>query len=81
MSDGGFFGETALLQPEHKRITTSIALEVCEIFRLDRREFHRLVTPGSDFYNRLKQFAYKRIQDMTVIENYDQKEDETTKED
>lgn len=42
--DGGYFGEAAIIFPDRKRLETVIALEVCELVRLDRRDFKLLQT-------------------------------------
>lgn len=69
MHDGDYLGEIALIQHDRKRITTAIALEVCEVLRFDRRDFNRLVTPKSEFLSRLELVARKRMQDVEDIEN------------
>lgn len=54
---------------EHKRLTTVIALEVCELLRLDRRDFSRQVHPKSDFFERLEAVARRRKQIIEDIES------------
>lgn len=45
-----------------------IALEVCELLRLDRRDFSRQVPTKSQFYERLEAVAHRRAQIIEDIE-------------
>lgn len=65
--DGGYFGEAALIYPDRRRLETAIALEVCELLRLDRRDFKRMFTVTSTFYKRLEKVAKERYELITKL--------------
>ncbi|XP_031788771.1 potassium/sodium hyperpolarization-activated cyclic nucleotide-gated channel 1-like isoform X4 [Nasonia vitripennis] len=69
LRDGDYFGEIALVQQDHKRITTAIALEMCEVLRFDRRDFNRVITPKSDLHERLELVAHRRMQDVQDVQS------------
>ncbi|KAL7291280.1 hypothetical protein TKK_0014886 [Trichogramma kaykai] len=69
IQDGDYFGEVALLlSPDNKRSVTVVALEVCEVLRLDARDFNRLVLPKSELYERLRSVALDRIRAIQEAE-------------
>ncbi|XP_026671708.1 uncharacterized protein LOC108627609 [Ceratina calcarata] len=55
--DGGYFGEAALIYPDKRRLESVITLEVCELLRLNRRDFKRMFTHKCTFYERLERAA------------------------
>ncbi|XP_011497277.1 PREDICTED: potassium/sodium hyperpolarization-activated cyclic nucleotide-gated channel 1-like [Ceratosolen solmsi marchali] len=69
VNDGDFFGENAVVQHEHKRETTAIALEVCEVLRFDRRDFVRLVPPKCEMYKAIESLADALTQHIKNAEN------------
>ncbi|PBC27768.1 Potassium/sodium hyperpolarization-activated cyclic nucleotide-gated channel [Apis cerana cerana] len=69
--DGGYFGEAAIIFPDRKRLETVIALEVCELVRLDRRDFKRMFPTTSILYKRLENVAKERYQKINKLERID----------
>lgn len=65
--DGGYFGEAALIYLDRRRLESAIALEVCELLRLDRRDFKRMFTVTSTFYKRLEKVAKERYELITKL--------------
>ncbi|XP_017756796.1 PREDICTED: potassium/sodium hyperpolarization-activated cyclic nucleotide-gated channel 1-like [Eufriesea mexicana] len=65
--DGGYFGEAALIFPKRRRLETVIALEVCELLRLNRRDFKRMFSLTSTFYKRLEKVAKQRFDQINEL--------------
>ncbi|XP_017798497.1 PREDICTED: potassium/sodium hyperpolarization-activated cyclic nucleotide-gated channel 1-like [Habropoda laboriosa] len=65
--DGGYFGEAALIFPDRRRLETVIALEVCELLRLNRRDFKRMFSSTSTFYKRLEKVSKERYQHISNL--------------
>ncbi|XP_014489346.1 PREDICTED: potassium/sodium hyperpolarization-activated cyclic nucleotide-gated channel 2-like [Dinoponera quadriceps] len=68
LHDGDHFGETVLICPDRSRTESVIALEVCELLRLDRRDFKCLFPPKSEFYANMKQIAQERLQKIKKLD-------------
>ncbi|EFN84826.1 Potassium/sodium hyperpolarization-activated cyclic nucleotide-gated channel 2 [Harpegnathos saltator] len=67
MHDGDYFGETVLVYPDRSRAESVIALEVCELLRLNRRDFKYLFPPKSEFYANLKQVAQEHLENISKL--------------
>lgn len=78
MHDSDHFGETVLIYPDRSRTESAIALEVCELFRLDRRDFKYLFPPKSEFHINLKHIAQERLQKIEKLNEPGFNEGETT---
>lgn len=75
LHDGDYFGEASMVQADRRRAESVIALEVCELFRLHRRDFKRLFAKTSEFYNSLERTARVRLQKIKKLdEDTDQSE-------
>lgn len=61
LTDGDHFGEISLLVKGQKRTATVIAIETCEIYRLSRQDFDRVVQPHTNLYERMQRVAYERL--------------------
>lgn len=68
LEDGAHFGEIALVMPDEKRIASVVAVEVCELYRLERADFSRTIHPYPMLWERIKQIAMER-HEKTVIFN------------
>ncbi|XP_076656137.1 potassium/sodium hyperpolarization-activated cyclic nucleotide-gated channel 1-like [Halictus rubicundus] len=68
--DGGYFGESALIYPDRRRLESAMALEVCELLRLNRRDFKRMFPPSSKFYKRLEKSARERHERMLITSSH-----------
>ncbi|EZA61728.1 Potassium/sodium hyperpolarization-activated cyclic nucleotide-gated channel [Ooceraea biroi] len=66
--DGDHFGEIGLIYPDRRRTESVIALEVCELLRLHRRDFKSLFAARSEFYNSLEQIARERLEKMQKLD-------------
>ncbi|KYN30282.1 Potassium/sodium hyperpolarization-activated cyclic nucleotide-gated channel 2 [Trachymyrmex cornetzi] len=77
LHDGDHFGEAGLIYPNQPRGESVIALEVCELLRLHRRDFKRFFAVNSEFYNNLEHIVYERSKRIKKLE--EQNISETTK--
>lgn len=68
MDKGSHFGEVALLVQDHRRVATVVAIEVCEVYRLDRPDFRRCVAVHKDIFNKIEHIATKRMEKTILIE-------------
>lgn len=68
LHDGDHFGEAGLIYSNKRREESVIALEVCELLRLHRRDFKRLFTANSEFYNILEHIARERSKKIKTLE-------------
>ncbi|XP_076226436.1 potassium/sodium hyperpolarization-activated cyclic nucleotide-gated channel 2 [Nomia melanderi] len=68
LDDGAHFGEVALLVPDQRRVASVIAIEVCEVYRLDRKDFRKCIAVHSELFAKLEGIATERIQRAVDIE-------------
>ncbi|KAL6254947.1 hypothetical protein P5V15_014289 [Pogonomyrmex californicus] len=66
--DGDFFGERSLIYPHQHREESIIALEICELFRLYRRDFKRLLATNLEFCHTLEYIIQERSQRIRKLE-------------
>lgn len=69
LHDGDYFGEAGMVYSDRRRAESVIALEVCELFRLHRRDFKRLFAKNSEFYNSLEHTARERVQKIKNLDD------------
>ncbi|XP_046832159.1 potassium/sodium hyperpolarization-activated cyclic nucleotide-gated channel 1-like [Vespa crabro] len=70
LNDGAHFGEIALLAPDQKRVASVIAVEVCEVYRLDRKDFRKCVAVYSELFSMIERIAIERIEKTMVTEEH-----------
>ncbi|XP_076289994.1 potassium/sodium hyperpolarization-activated cyclic nucleotide-gated channel 1 [Lasioglossum baleicum] len=68
LDDGAHFGEVALLVPDQRRVASVIAIEVCEVYRLDRKDFRKCIAVHTELFAKLEYIASERIQRAVDIE-------------
>jgi CRP-like cAMP-binding protein len=68
LKDGAYFGEVALLVQDERRVATVVALEVCEVYRLDRKDFRKCIAVHSDLFAKIEKLATERMQRTVLIE-------------
>ncbi|XP_078038495.1 potassium/sodium hyperpolarization-activated cyclic nucleotide-gated channel 1 [Augochlora pura] len=68
LDDGAHFGEVALLVPDQRRVASVIAIEVCEVYRLDRKDFRKCIAVHTELFAKLENIASERIQRAVDIE-------------
>uniref|UniRef100_A0A182P0D8 Cyclic nucleotide-binding domain-containing protein n=1 Tax=Anopheles epiroticus TaxID=199890 RepID=A0A182P0D8_9DIPT len=64
--DGANFGAIALFRADALRTVSVVALEVCEVYRLDRASFQKLIRPHSYLLGHVVKLAEKRIQERST---------------
>ncbi|XP_057338121.1 potassium/sodium hyperpolarization-activated cyclic nucleotide-gated channel 2-like [Microplitis mediator] len=68
LSEASYFGEVALLVQDQRRIASVIAIEVCEVYRLDRRDFRRYVAVHPELFEQIERVAMTRMEKAILIE-------------
>lgn len=68
MEDGDYFGEICLLFSNLKRTANVIAVEISEVYRLDRKQFKKSFESNKDLLKKLQFDAKKRYRQTTDIE-------------
>lgn len=57
-----------MVYSDRRRAESVIALEVCELLRLHRRDFKGLFAKNSEFYNSLEHIARERSQKIKKLD-------------
>ncbi|XP_015598693.1 potassium/sodium hyperpolarization-activated cyclic nucleotide-gated channel 1 [Cephus cinctus] len=67
LEDGAHFGEIALVMPDERRVASVVAVEVCELYRLERADFARTIHPYPMLWERIKKIAVERHEKTTIL--------------
>ncbi|KAF7384845.1 hypothetical protein HZH66_011931 [Vespula vulgaris] len=70
LHDGAHFGEIALLASDQKRVATVIAIDISEVYRLDRKDFRKSVAVHSELLSSIERIATERIERTAIIEEH-----------
>ncbi|XP_033179286.1 potassium/sodium hyperpolarization-activated cyclic nucleotide-gated channel 3-like [Bombus impatiens] len=70
LDDGAHFGEVALLVGEQRRVASVIAIEVCEVYRLDRKDFRKCISVHTELFAKIERLATERIERAMIIEEH-----------
>ncbi|KYN21613.1 Potassium/sodium hyperpolarization-activated cyclic nucleotide-gated channel 1 [Trachymyrmex cornetzi] len=62
LNDGAHFGEVALLVADQRRVASVVAIEVCEVYRLDRKDFRHCIDVHSELFAEIERIATERIE-------------------
>lgn len=68
LEDGSYFGEVSLLMKDRKRVATVIALEICEIYKLDRKHFAHVFAKNPSFFYKIEKRANDRLEAVLQID-------------
>ncbi|GAB1868363.1 Potassium/sodium hyperpolarization-activated cyclic nucleotide-gated channel 1-like [Camponotus japonicus] len=68
LSDGDHFGEIALLVADQRRVASIIAIEVCEVYRLDRKDFRQCIDVHSELFAEIERIATERVEKTVRVE-------------
>lgn len=63
----------ALLVPDQRRVASVIAIEVCEVYRLDRRDFRKCIAVHTELFAKIERIATERVERAVVIEEQHQR--------
>ncbi|XP_018318299.1 potassium/sodium hyperpolarization-activated cyclic nucleotide-gated channel 1 [Mycetomoellerius zeteki] len=62
LNDGAHFGEVALLVADQRRVASVVAIEVCEVYRLDRKDFRQCIDVNSELFAEIERIATERTE-------------------
>lgn len=68
LTDGSHFGEISLLSRGNRRMATVKAVEVCEAYKLSRRDFRKVIEPHHDLLRYLEHIALQRIRAASTFQ-------------
>ncbi|XP_065168587.1 potassium/sodium hyperpolarization-activated cyclic nucleotide-gated channel 4-like isoform X3 [Atheta coriaria] len=68
LQDGDHFGEIALINRDSIRVASVIAAEVCELYRLDRKDFVKAIMPFPDLYEKIAFVASERKENTNIAD-------------
>lgn len=74
LEDGAHFGEIALVMKDELRVASVVAVDICELFRLDRKDFMRAVYPYPDLLNNVQHIAYDRMERTAILDEHNRRE-------
>ncbi|KYM99904.1 Potassium/sodium hyperpolarization-activated cyclic nucleotide-gated channel 4, partial [Cyphomyrmex costatus] len=66
LEDGAHFGEIALVMLDERRVASVVAVEICELYRLDRADFARTIHPYPMLWEQIKKIAIERHERTTT---------------
>ncbi|XP_043801019.1 potassium/sodium hyperpolarization-activated cyclic nucleotide-gated channel 1-like [Apis laboriosa] len=67
LDDGAHFGEVALIMPNELRVASVVAVEICELYRLNRADFMRTIHPYPMLWERIKKIAIERHEKTMIL--------------
>lgn len=74
LEDGSHFGEIALVMNEDIRISSVVAVEICELYMLDRKDFVRVIYPYPDLLNTVTHIAADRLERTNIMDEQHRRE-------
>ncbi|KAK4885905.1 hypothetical protein RN001_002176 [Aquatica leii] len=74
LEDGAHFGEIALVMRDELRVASVVAVDVCELYRLDRKEFVRAIHPYPDLLDNIQRIAADRMERTNMLDEHDRRE-------
>ncbi|KAF5290202.1 hypothetical protein FQR65_LT11636 [Abscondita terminalis] len=74
LEDGAHFGEIALVMRDELRVASVVAVDVCELYRLDRKEFDRAIHPYPDLLDNIQRIAADRMERTNMLDEFDRRE-------
>lgn len=73
LEEGAYFGEIALVSKDQKRTADVVAIEICQVYRLDRKAFITCIASHNEVYERLEYLANVRREQTRLIEELHKK--------
>ncbi|XP_076766950.1 potassium/sodium hyperpolarization-activated cyclic nucleotide-gated channel 1 [Xylocopa sonorina] len=67
LEDGAHFGEVALVMPNELRVASVVAVEMCELYRLNRTDFARTIHPYPMLWETIKKIAIERHEKTMIL--------------
>ncbi|KAJ3655964.1 hypothetical protein Zmor_015071 [Zophobas morio] len=69
LQDGAYFGEISLVFKDKRRTANIVAVEICEVYKLDRRIFRNCFRSNSSLYKILEEVAKERMEVTQMFED------------
>ncbi|KAJ3655963.1 hypothetical protein Zmor_015070 [Zophobas morio] len=69
LQDGAYFGEISLVFKDKRRTANIVAVEICEVYKLDRRIFRNCFKSNSSLYKILEEVAKERMEVTQMFED------------
>ncbi|XP_011298925.1 potassium/sodium hyperpolarization-activated cyclic nucleotide-gated channel 1-like [Fopius arisanus] len=70
LEDGAHFGEIALVMADERRVANVIAVETCELYRLERADFIKTIHPYPMLWDRIKKIAMERHEKTMILDTH-----------
>lgn len=68
LDDGNHFGEIAMVMTNELRVASVVAIETCEMYRLDRVDFIRAILPFPDLLEKMQRVAAERLEKTVLMD-------------
>ncbi|XP_032682375.1 potassium/sodium hyperpolarization-activated cyclic nucleotide-gated channel 1-like [Odontomachus brunneus] len=68
LDDGAYFGEIALLVADERRVASVVAIDVCELYRIDRKDFRQCIAVHSELFAEIERIAIERVDKIVRAE-------------
>lgn len=66
--DGDYFGEISIILTERQRLFTVVAVDFCELYRLDAKDYNEIILPIPELNERFEKMAYARYVEVTTFD-------------
>lgn len=66
--DGDYFGDISIILTERQRLVTVVAVEFCELYRMDSKDFIEIIIPITELNDRFEKVAYDRYMEVKTFE-------------
>ncbi|KAK9877517.1 hypothetical protein WA026_018625 [Henosepilachna vigintioctopunctata] len=74
LEDGSHFGEIALVNKAESRIASVVAIEICEVYRFDVKDFVRAIHPYPDLLDSIEKIAADRMEKTLMLDEHNRRE-------
>lgn len=74
LEDGAYFGEVALVTKDALRVASVIAVEICELYRLDKKDFVKAIHPYPDLLEKIQKIAADRMEKTQMLDEHNKQE-------
>ncbi|XP_045468666.1 potassium/sodium hyperpolarization-activated cyclic nucleotide-gated channel 2-like isoform X1 [Harmonia axyridis] len=74
LEDGSHFGEIALVNKAEARIASVVAIEICEVYRFDVKDFVRAIHPYPDLLDSIEKIASDRMEKTLMLDEHNRRE-------
>lgn len=68
LTDGAYFGEISLVMKRQMRVATVIAVEITQVYRLDKKNFNKVMMKNKAIFKSIVACAERRLQEASDLE-------------